>query len=139
MIEAHDDDSGFTSSDFLDNIFVDRSLETDVGVATLLDAYIGEGSRVTVLLAFRVDCGDDFYGNDCTDFCVAGTTFTCNEEDGSRICLPDYYGEDCDVFCQDNVDGFYTCDQEDGSRICDDGYTNPEAFCTESEWREGGG
>ena len=151
LIEAHDDDDGVTSSDFLDNIFVDRSLEADVGAATTVSLYTGDRSRVTLLMSFRVDCEDDFYGNDCTVFCAAGRTFTCNEEDGSRDCLPNYYGEDCNVFCRDYMNGFYTCDEEDGSRICDNGYTNPAAFCTESEgggwvsgggggcWREGGG
>ena len=138
-MEACDDDA--INPDHLDDIFVDRLLAPDVGVLTNLEVYMGEMSRVTILLAFRVDCEDDFYGDNCSVFCVAQNSnlngfFTCDEEDGSRICLLDYYGESCNISCRDSsdpVNGFYTCDRNDGSRICTDGYTNPETFCTESE------
>ena len=89
-----------------DAIFVDRSLAVGTG-ATPLAKYTGEMSKVTAMLVFRVDCGAD------------------------------YYGEDCNIFCQDSsdpVNGFYTCDSNNGSRICNNSNTNPETFCTESEW-----
>ena len=124
---------GLSRADFIDDIFVDLSLAAN-GVATREATYSGVKPRVTARMTFRVDCKDNYYGDNCFVHCVAGNTFTCDEDDGSRICHHNYYGERCNVLCRDSNDlvrGFYTCDDDDGSRVCNDGYTG--SLCTESE------
>ena len=138
FIQAFDDDSGASSPDHLDNIIANANLAVDTGFSPVRTV---SGSRVTINMQFRVDCATNFFGSDCSVFCVpqdddVNGHFTCDPTDGSRVCLSDFYGPECLTFClaaNDETNGFFTCDPSDGSRICREGYTNPEDFCRESE------
>jgi hypothetical protein len=139
LIEALDDD--LIGESFLDSIFVDEVLEVADGV-TLAAQFTGDNEQVTVFASFNVECQENYYTDDCSVFCLAQNSnqtgfYTCNEDDGSRICLTDYYGVNCTTFCRESSDpvgGFYTCNENDGSRICRVGFSDPQTFCTRSKW-----
>ena len=108
-IKARDSDGGLivdliNGDDDLDDIFVDQTLEVSSNF-TELEAYTGELNRVTVQMRFRVMCQQDYYGADCSTFCVAQN---------------------------DNVNGRYTCNS-DGSLQCLEGFTNPQNNCRDSK------
>ena len=137
FFEARDDDAGVSGADHLEDIFINLSLPVDGFVSNIYN-----GNRVTVNMYFFVNCQDDYYGRDCSTFCVPQNNqnghYTCDEDDGSIICLPNYYGPECRTFCrasQSEEDGFYTCDEDDGSLICLPNYYGPECrtFCRASQ------
>ena len=108
-IKARDSDGGLivdliNGDDDLDDIFVDQTLEVSSNF-TELEAYTGELNRVTVQMRFRVMCQQDYYGADCSIFCVAQN---------------------------DNVNGRYTCNS-DGSLQCLEGFENPRNNCRDSK------
>ena len=108
-IKARDSDAGLivdliNSDDDLDDIFIDQILEVSSNF-TELEAYTGELNRVTVQMRFRVMCQQDYYGADCSIFCVAQN---------------------------DDVNGYYTCNS-DGSLRCLEGFTNPQNNCRDSK------
>ena len=130
-MEALDED--FNAPDPIGDIFINLDLEANSGL-TPRRTYTDDG--ISLVMTFRVDCKSDYYGPACTTFCQARDDdtnghFTCDPDDGSRVCLSNYYGPGCLTFCQPSET--YTCDQSDGSRICNEGFTNPETFCSESE------
>ena len=48
-------------------------------------------------------------------------------------CAENFYGENCTIFCVERDDdelGHYTCDSE-GNRVCREGYQDPSNNCTE--------
>ena len=108
-IKAKDSDGGLivdliNGDDDLDDIFIDRTLEVSSNF-TELEAYTGELNRVTVQMRFRVMCQRDYYGADCSIFCVAQ---------------------------DDDVSGHYTCNS-DGSFQCLEGFINPQNNCRDSK------
>lgn len=139
FIQAYDEDI-FSAHDHLDNIIINEKLAVNTGFSSV-QRYSGSMAMVSIDMRFRVDCDQYFYGSDCSAFCIARNDstdgfFTCDPNDGSRICLPNYFGSDCRTFCQpsnDETGGNYTCDPNDGSRICMEGFTDPGNFCKESE------
>ena len=92
----------------LADIFINRALEVNTNF-TGTERYNGTGllSSVVVIIdmRFRVMCEQDYYGADCTTFCLAQ---------------------------DDDVNGHYTCNS-DGSIQCRDGFKNPSNNCTEGE------
>ena len=62
-----------------------------------------------IWLGFRANCAENFYGENCTIFCV--------ERDDDEL-------------------GHYTCDSE-GNRVCREGYQDPTNNCTECIPAEG--
>ena len=128
---ARDDDAGVSSPDHLENIFINIP---DFQVSSTIGG-IYSGNRVTLNMFFYIDCEDDYYGSDCSTFCLAQDNanghYTCDEDDGSQICLPNYYGPECRRHCRPNE--FYTCDEDDGFVICREGFTRPQELCTESK------
>ena len=91
----------------LDDIFVNRALEVNTNF-TGIERYNGTGLMNTVIIdvRFRVMCQQDYYGADCTTFCL-------NQND--------------------DVNGYYTCNS-DGSIQCREGFKNPSSNCTEGEY-----
>ena len=90
------------TSDVVDNIFV----YPEVAAVPSSDnrfsdpfTYTGNASYSSLELAFRLTCGQDHYGPDCT-YCVPMNDsveghYTCNDETGARICLEGYRGTQC--------------------------------------------
>ena len=110
-IEARDSDAGLiidliNSDDDLDAIFIDRALEVNISF-TEMEEYTGILNRVTVQMRFRVMCQQDYYGADCSAFCVAQN---------------------------DDVNGHYACNR-DGSIQCLEGFENPSNNCRDSKFR----
>ena len=99
-IKARDSDAGLldllNGDDDLDDIFVDRTLAVNTSF-TGMEEYIGILNRVTLQMRFRVMCQQDYYGEDCSTFCLAEN---------------------------DDVNGHYTCNS-DGSIQCQEGFENP--------------
>ena len=91
----------------LDNIIISRTLEVNADF-TPIERYNGTSmqNRVVLDMSFRVMCQQDYYGADCTRFCVAQN---------------------------DSVNGYYTCNSSDGSIQCREGFRNPINNCRESE------
>ena len=134
LIQAFDYDS-VTSSDHLDDIFVNLLLEANSG-SSGVNTY--SGSSVSIDMSFSVQCLSGFFGSDCQTFCTpqdddVNGHFVCDPDDGSRVCLPNYYGPQCLTLCYNSADEFYTCDPDNGSRICRQGFINPENLCRDSE------
>ena len=133
-------DGDLFANDFLDDIFIDLTLEANSGLSRR-NRYIGTQNRVTITMTFRVDCSHNYYGPNCSVFCQemdddTNGHFTCNRTDGSRVCLSGFYGPECRTFCQASNSedgGYYTCDSN-GSKVCRDGFTDPENNCRESKF-----
>ena len=90
----------------LDYIFINRTLEVNADF-TPIESYNGTSmlNRVVLDMRFRVMCMQDYYGADCTRFCVAQNN---------------------------SVNGYYTCNS-DGSIRCRKGFRNPNNSCREGE------
>ena len=71
---------------------------------TAMEGYTGIRNRVTFQVRFRVMCQLNYYGADCSRFCVA----------------------------KNNVNGHYTCNS-DGFIRCLEGFENPQNNCKDSE------
>ena len=88
------------TSDVVDNIFVypdvDAVLSTDDPFSDPV-TFTGNANYSHLELAFRLTCGEDQYGPDCT-FCVDNITghYTCDNVTGVRVCLEGYQGSECD-------------------------------------------
>ena len=100
LIQACEEDP--VVSDFLDNIIINQALVANSGYS---NQQTYSGSRVSIDMSFRVDCAQDFYGADCSVHCIAQDDdvnghFTCDPEDGSRICKEGF--EDPETFCRES-------------------------------------
>ena len=91
-----DEDGINVNDDFVDLFFID--INTYSSIAT---TYEGEEGIGNITLGFRLMCTEDYYGPNCTTFCVE----------------------------RDDELGHYTCDSE-GNRVCREGYQDPSANCT---------
>ena len=104
-IKAWDSDRGFSLDDDLDDIIINRVLDVNTSF-TELEEYTGIFNRVTFQVRFRVMCQSNYYGADCSRFCVAQN---------------------------DDVNGHYTCSNSDGSIQCLEGFENPQNNCKDSK------
>ena len=103
------DNDGIGSRDLVDMIFISRSLSAvslQNGSFTEVMTYFGNYSELD--LSFRLTCQRDFYGPDCSVFCV--------DTNDTR--------------------GHYTCSNS-GERVCLEGYQNSTTNCTECAPAEG--
>ena len=89
--------------DVVDNVFINMMLEVNTSY-TALEEYTGELGSVTLLARFRVTCQREYYGRNCSIFCLI----------------------------QNNIFEHYTCNQ-DGMIQCLEGFQNPQNNCTESK------
>ena len=103
-IKARDSDPGLSGDDDLDDIFINRALELNSSF-TEMEEYTGILNRVTFRAQFRVVCQQDYYGANCSTFCMGQN---------------------------DNVNGHYTCNS-DGSIQCLEGFENPNNNCRDSK------
>ena len=74
---------------------------------TEMETFTGILERVSLQARFRVMCQQDYYGADCSIFCVAQN---------------------------DDVNGYYTCNRRDGSIQCLEGFENPNNNCRDSKF-----
>ena len=91
----------------LDSIFIDRMLAVSA-YFTPNETYTGINmmvNRVVLDMRFRVMCQQDYYGADCTRFCIAQN---------------------------DSANGYYTCNS-DGTILCREGFRNTNNNCREGE------
>ena len=102
-IKARDEDNPGTDDD-LDDIFINESREPNTGFSPTRE-YLGNNNKVSIQLRYHIYCQDNFYGTDCSTFCLAQ---------------------------DDDVNGHYTCNN-DGSIRCRDGFENPSNNCRESK------
>ena len=90
-----------STSDIVDNIVIYPDIPA---VSSANDPFsdpmlfTGNGSYSHLKLAFRLTCGPDSYGPDCT-FCVPTNDSTghhnCNNVTGEKECLDGYQGPEC--------------------------------------------
>ena len=96
FLQAFDED--VSVDDFLDNIFIEGSLnDSTLSPVTTVS---GSRSRVKMRVQFQRVCQANYYNVNCSTFCLAaddntGGHYTCNERDGSKLCLQGYEGVDC--------------------------------------------
>ena len=93
-----------TADDLVDEVYVSM-----VGLAvnstfTTATAYTGQHGQGSITLQFQVVCNANYYGSNCTTYCVA---------------------------TDDNL-GHYTC-ASDGSKQCLSGWSNPAGNCLTRE------
>ena len=90
---THND--GMDPEELIDTIFIELNLTANEPL-TPLKNFTGDFGVATLGIMFRVDCAINFYGSDCTIFCMDmdGTFghYSCNE-DGSISCLDGYLSE----------------------------------------------
>ena len=103
-IKAKDIDARPFPDDDLDDIIIDRTLEVNTGF-TEMEEYTGILNRVTFQVRFRVTCQSNYYGADCSIFCITQ---------------------------DDNVNRHYTCNKN-GSIQCLEGFENPNNSCRDSK------
>ena len=72
---------------------------------TEMEEYTGILDKVTLHIRFRVMCQQDYYGTNCSTYCVDQN---------------------------DDVNGYYICNG-DGSIHCMEGFENPSSNCRDSE------
>ena len=96
-----------TPDEPLDFIFINGALAVSA-YFTPIETYNGTNTmnnRVILDMSFRVMCQQDYYGANCTRFCMAQN---------------------------DSVNGYYTCDS-DGTIQCREGFRNTSNNCIEGE------
>ena len=101
------DPTGANRDVSLDFIFINRMLAVSADF-TPNEIYYGNNTmsnRGVLDMSFRVMCQQDYYGANCTRFCIAQN---------------------------DSVNGYYTCNS-DGSIQCHEGFRNTDNNCTEGE------
>ena len=91
-----------SSPNLIEDIFIVLNLTANDDF-TPSQNYTGEFSTATVELSLQVHCVANYYGLDCTTFCMA----------------------------RDDAKGHYTCNTDTGAFICNDGYRNESSDCTE--------
>lgn len=92
------DDTDVDNDDLLDRVIVDMVLGFSSSYSSI-NSHLGYYNRVTMTFRFRVICDTNYYGADCTRFCVSQDSntlghYTCNAN-GDRVCLDGYTGVDC--------------------------------------------
>lgn len=109
-------------------------------VYTAYGAY--QGTRVSMQLSFRVQCGVHYFGKECSTLCRSTARSNCSP-DGQILCKNSqgyYYPPNCRVRCvpRDDESGHYACGS-DGTRLCLDGYHGPTctAHCVSSNNSKG--
>ena len=107
-----EDDSEDHVDDDIDDIYINMELRADSKLPSRTSTHVGVLGFVTVKLSIRVQCLEDFYGDDCSTFCTLQDSdqnghFACNSEDGSRLCLQGFQNPDNN--CRDAItgDGIY--------------------------------
>ena len=90
------------SEELIDHIFIELSLTLDDPLTDTAVPYAGVYGRATLEMRFQVSCAVNYYGTDCSIFCV-------DTDDNS---------------------GHYTCNS-DGGIVCNEGYINETSNCTE--------
>ncbi len=106
---------------------------------TIVSTTSSGGYSRTLQLSYQVICLPDYYGPECSVYCVPRDDsighYTCDETDGTKICLPDYYGPECSIYCvpRDDSVGHYTCDESDGSKICMPGFGGENCTMAQAE------
>ena len=95
-IEVEDNDVFY--DDHVDDIYVTISL-TPSSSFTSRTAYSGVHGNSRIELSFRLQCGSNLYGNNCTTFCEARNDseghYSCGTS-GQRICLSGWSGPSSD-------------------------------------------
>ena len=92
------DDNDFNSPDLIDRVIPNVTLAVSTSFSSVR-SQLGFYRIATLQLSFRVMCSQNFYGSDCTVFCLPQSSdalghFTCNSV-GERICSNEYTGADC--------------------------------------------
>ncbi len=86
--------------DHVDDIYIDRTLSTSSSF-TPYQTYIGDYGNSRIELTFRVHCDPHFYGSHCSQYCVdtdnVGGHYTCDRNNGNRICLPGWTSHTCTI------------------------------------------
>ena len=103
IIQVFDRDSG--NDDWIDIEFLTHTsspLSSGSSQFSNPTIYNGNGGFSQITLSFRVSCANNYYGSDCTTYCVG----------------------------RNDTAGHYTC-REDGSIVCNEGYFNTSTNCTE--------
>ena len=90
----------FTTNDHVNDIYVTITL-TPNSSFTSTRAYNSVNGMSTIELSFRLQCTSNFYGSDCTTYCVA----------------------------RDDIEGHFDCGP-DGEKICLSGWSDPSRNCT---------
>ncbi len=95
-----DDYDRFNANDHVNDIYVNITL-TPSSSFTSTRAYNGINVISVMELSFRLQCTSNFYGSDCTTYCVA----------------------------RDDIEGHFDCGP-DGEKICLSGWSDPSRNCT---------
>lgn len=89
-----------------------------------LEIFYHQGIPSSMVLRYSVQCNRDYYGPQCTTYCIARDDsrghYTCNLQTGSKVCRSGWYGSDCLTYCiprDDDVNGHYTCHPTSGSKV----------------------
>lgn len=89
-----------SSSDVVDNIFIYPDVEANESFSDSV-TFTGNANISQLELAFRLTCGQDYYGPDCT-YCIPTNDSTghyiCDAVAGEKVCLEGY--QDPDTDCQ---------------------------------------
>ena len=93
-----EDADSISRDDFIDRVIINRYFEVS-NWFTPLESVVGIHRRVTLLLSFRLTCDENYYGSDCTTYCVSQFSYRpggyfCNS-DGDRVCSGPYTGIRC--------------------------------------------
>ncbi len=89
-------DIDISAYDHVDDMYIDISLTPSTSY-TGYNFYTGVYGNSRIELRFRVQCKPDYYGDDCTRYCVGNEDqYTC-DHDGTRVCLPGWTDSECSI------------------------------------------
>lgn len=93
-VKALDRDGGLNGADDdIDDVFIDMPLQVNT-VFTEPRGFYGEKHYITLVMLFRVTCLENYYGADCTAFCLAPNNSYVCDTNGVLLCN--------DSSCKDN-------------------------------------
>ena len=70
------------------NEFIDRIVLTIPGhqLSVVSGTVTGVHNRVSIVLSYSLSCVQNYYGSDCSVYCVPTDRYTCNATTGAKIC-----------------------------------------------------
>lgn len=80
--------------------FSETFFKKNYSINSVYGTYLFINKNIELKLFYQTQCLKNFYGKNCTNFCVPkiytnGSHFDCSQFDGNLICQNDWYGKNC--------------------------------------------
>ncbi|XP_033746116.1 protein jagged-2-like [Pecten maximus] len=129
-VVVHDADPGSNPSDHVESLQREISEKVSPDRASATTSSYTLKKRTTLSVKVKTYCDKNYYGAACDTFCLPQNNtkghYTCDKNDGKRVCLPGWQG----TFCDDNgVNECFDNDPCHNNHVCLDRPVGYECAC----------